>query len=315
MNALSIAKVKLGNSFQKCILRVYIMKYSNLGTRNASSIRWSMTVLQLTWCISMLQLSYLMPFLRQKSLAGYNHHPSQQPTLSLSASPWLCFYLSMHHAPLPCMQLLSCHDMPVSHPHCVSCIRWSLAILFKSILLLRDYIMKYSNLGTINGSSIRWSLVASKLEYGRPCCNLLDALACSNLATWCPSWGKSPWLATTTTACSSLPCHCQPLALLLPLHHVPHPCMQLLSCQASCSLPSISSPAPNPNGIPCCIYNPWMCFIAKTSTGVFMLLHYHLWGSKSIIPWEDHKNNWYHLWTWYLPSVSHSDTVTLLAAV
>jgi hypothetical protein len=48
MNALSIAKVELGNSIQKCILRVYIMKYSNLGTINASNIRWSMTVLQLT---------------------------------------------------------------------------------------------------------------------------------------------------------------------------------------------------------------------------------------------------------------------------
>jgi hypothetical protein len=81
--------------------------------------------------------------------------------------------------------------------------------------ILRDYIMKYSNLGTMNASSIRWSAAASKLERGRPCCNLLDALAHSNLATWCPSWGKSPWLATTTTPCSSLPCHCQPLALLL----------------------------------------------------------------------------------------------------
>jgi hypothetical protein len=62
---------------------------------------------------------------------------------------------------------------------------------------------------------------------------------------WCPSWGKSPWLATTTTPHSSPPCHCQPLALLLPLHPVPLSCLQLLSCCQAChSLPSISSPAP-----------------------------------------------------------------------
>jgi hypothetical protein len=97
----------------------------------------------------------------------------------------------------------------------------------------------------MNARSIRWSMAASKLECSRLCSNLLDALACSCLAAWCPSWGKSPWLATTTTPCSSLPCHCQPLALLLPLHHVLLSCMQLLSCQAcQHSLPSISSPAP-----------------------------------------------------------------------
>jgi hypothetical protein len=62
----------------------------------------------------------------------------------------------------------------------------------------------------------------------------------------------SPWLATTTTPCSSLPCHCQPLALLLPLHDVPLSCMQLLSYQACHLLPSISSPAPCPHCIPCC---------------------------------------------------------------
>jgi hypothetical protein len=87
---------------------------------------------------------------------------------------------------------------------------------------------------------------------------------CSNLATWCPSWGKSPWLATTTTPCSSLPCHCQPLALLLPLHHEPISCMQLLFCQGSCSLPSISSPAPCPYCIPCSSFDKsslmdWHC--------------------------------------------------------
>jgi hypothetical protein len=38
-------------------------------------------------------------------------------------------------------------------------------------------------------------VAASKLEHGRPCCNLLDALVHSNLATWCPSWDKIPWLA------------------------------------------------------------------------------------------------------------------------
>jgi hypothetical protein len=44
---------------------------------------------------------------------------------------------------------------------------------------------------------------------------------------------------------SSLPCHCQPLALLLPLHPVPLSCMQLLSCCQACHpLPSISSSAP-----------------------------------------------------------------------
>jgi hypothetical protein len=48
--------------------------------------------------------------------------------------------------------------------------------------ILRVYIMKYSNFGTMNASSIRWSMAASKLEHGRPCGDLLDALACSNLA-------------------------------------------------------------------------------------------------------------------------------------
>jgi hypothetical protein len=45
----------------------------------------------------------------------------------------------------------------------------------KSIAILRVYIIKYSNLWTMNASIIRWSMVASKLEHGRPCCNLLDA--------------------------------------------------------------------------------------------------------------------------------------------
>jgi hypothetical protein len=47
-----------------------------------------------------------MPFLRQKSLAGYNHHPSQQPTLSLSAPGSAS--TSPPCTPLSCMQLLSC---------------------------------------------------------------------------------------------------------------------------------------------------------------------------------------------------------------
>jgi hypothetical protein len=89
------------------------------------------------------------------------------------------------------------------------------------------------------------SLAQHILQCGRPCCNLLDALACSKLATWCSSQGKSPWLAAwlqpPPLAASCIPGHCQPLALLLPLHHVPLSCMQLLSCQANCLLPSISS--------------------------------------------------------------------------
>jgi hypothetical protein len=50
-----------------------------------------------------------MPLLRQKqSLAGYNnHHPPLATAYLVTVSPWLCFYLSMHHVPLSCMQLLS----------------------------------------------------------------------------------------------------------------------------------------------------------------------------------------------------------------
>jgi hypothetical protein len=50
----------------------------------------------------MLQLGYLMPCLRQKSLAGYNHLPLQQPTLSATVSPWLCFYLFTMYPFLAC---------------------------------------------------------------------------------------------------------------------------------------------------------------------------------------------------------------------
>jgi hypothetical protein len=52
--------------------------------------------------------------------------------------------------------------------------------------ILRVYIMKYSNLGTMNALSEYKQVehgAASKLEHDRPCCNLLDALALSNLAT------------------------------------------------------------------------------------------------------------------------------------
>jgi hypothetical protein len=117
--------------------------------------------------------------------------------------------------------------------------------------------MKYSNLGTMNASSIRWSTAASKLERGRPRGNLLDALTRSNLATCSMPLLRQKqvpgWLQPHTTPCSSLPSHCQPLALLLPLHHVPLPCMQLLSCKACHLLPSIGSPAPCAH----CVPSPW----------------------------------------------------------
>jgi hypothetical protein len=44
------------------------------------------------------------------------------------------------------------------------------------------------------------------------------------------------------------------LALLLPLHHVPLSCMQLLSYQACHLLPSISSPSPCPHCVPGCAF-------------------------------------------------------------
>jgi hypothetical protein len=199
----------------------------------------------------MLQLSYLMPFLRQKSLAGYNHHPLQQPTLSLSAPGSASSYLSTMAVPLfacscsPAMTGLSFTPPSISSP--APCTP-SLLLLYKVELgdsiqkhILRLYVMKYSNLGTMNASNIRWSTASSKLEHGaRPCCNLLDALACSNFATHSMPLlrqKQDPWLATTTTPCSSLPCHCEPLALILPLHHVPLSCMQLLSYQACHLLP------------------------------------------------------------------------------
>jgi hypothetical protein len=49
--------------------------------------------------------------------------------------------------------------------------------------ILWVFLIKYSNLGTMNASSIRWSMAASKIEHSSPCCNLLDALQNSNLAT------------------------------------------------------------------------------------------------------------------------------------
>ena len=85
----------------------------------------------------------------------------------------------------------------------------------------------------MNASSIRWSAAASKLEHGTgPCCNLLDALACSNLATCSmpllrqkqvPGWLQppplaaaylvtvSPWLCFyLSTMCPFLACSCSP---------------------------------------------------------------------------------------------------------
>ena len=96
----------------------------------------------------------------------------------------------------------------------------------------------------MNALSIRWSMVASKLEQGRlPCCNLLDLLALSNLATWCPSWGKSPWLASynhhplqqpsypvTVSHCGSPACFY--LSTMCPL----------LACSCSPARPVICSP-------------------------------------------------------------------------
>jgi hypothetical protein len=101
--------------------------------------------------------------------------------------------------------------------------------------ILRVYIMKYSkysNPGTMNASSIRWSTAASKLECSRLCCNLLCAFAHSNLASYLMPFflRQNSWLATTTTLHSNICCHCQPLVLLLLLHHS---CMQLLSCHDS----------------------------------------------------------------------------------
>jgi hypothetical protein len=91
-------KVEHGNSIQKHIRRVYIIKYSNLGTMNASSIWWSMAASKLecgrprcnllACCISTCLLSYLMPFLS-------------------TVSPWLCFYLSTMYSFLHTVALLS----------------------------------------------------------------------------------------------------------------------------------------------------------------------------------------------------------------
>jgi hypothetical protein len=60
----------------------------------------------------------------------------------------------------------------------------------------------------------------------------------SNLATWCPSWGKSPWLPTTTP----------PLAAAYPVTISPWLCFYLstmypfLACSCSPSRPVIHSP-------------------------------------------------------------------------
>jgi hypothetical protein len=57
----------------------------------------------------MLQLSYLLnALIEAKAIPGWLQQP---PPLAaayiVTVSPWLCFYLSMHHVPLSCMQLLS----------------------------------------------------------------------------------------------------------------------------------------------------------------------------------------------------------------
>jgi hypothetical protein len=114
--------------------------------------------------------------------------------------------------------------------------------------ILRVYIIKYSNLGTIIASSIRWSVAASKMECGRPRCNWLDALARSNLAMQCPSWGKSPpltaaypvnvspWLCFyLSTLYPFLACNCASCSpASRPVIHSPQSVLLLLSC----SLPS-----------------------------------------------------------------------------
>jgi hypothetical protein len=95
-------KVERCYSIQNHILRVYMMKYSNLITINPSSIRCSTVASKFEHNklhYNLLDASYLMPFLRQTSLACYyNHHPLQQPTLS----PFLYFYLSTMYPFLEC---------------------------------------------------------------------------------------------------------------------------------------------------------------------------------------------------------------------
>jgi hypothetical protein len=132
-------KVEHGNSIQKHILRVYIMimKYSNLGTMNASSIRWSTVASKLEHgrpCCNVLDASCsnlatscLMPFLRQKSLAGFNHHPLQQPTLSLPAPgsasispPCTPFLHAFALLPWKVCHLLPSISCPAPCPHCVA---------------------------------------------------------------------------------------------------------------------------------------------------------------------------------------------------
>jgi hypothetical protein len=103
--------------------------------------------------------------------------------------------------------------------------------------------------------SIRWIMAETKLEHGRPCCNLLDALAHSNLATWYPSWGKSPWLATKPppAPCSSLPAHCLSAPGWLCFYLSMYP---FLACRCSPARPVIQSPqfvllaVPHPHCVP-----------------------------------------------------------------
>jgi hypothetical protein len=125
-------------------------------------------MLQLTWCSSMLQLCYLMPFLRQKPLAGYNHHPLQLSTLSLSAlgsastSPpcapslhavALLPGLSLLHSPQLVLLLLS---LIVSLVHCI------VVIAAICVLLLSTWFLP--TLLTINDMHIK-ILVTCLLKY------------------------------------------------------------------------------------------------------------------------------------------------------
>ncbi len=189
---------------------------------NASNIRWSVAANKLehgrprcnlldtlvcsnlaTWCPSWGKSPWL---------ATTTTFTAAYP---VTVSPWLCFNLSTMYPPFlacscsPAMTGLSFTPLAQLVLLLLSCSLPSLHHLYKVELgnsfqrhILR---MKYSNLGTMNASSIRWSMAGHAatylmhaLEHGRPCCNLLHALAHSNLVTWCPSWGKSPWLATNS---------------------------------------------------------------------------------------------------------------------
>jgi hypothetical protein len=98
-------KVELGNSIQKHILRLYVTKYSNLGTMNASSISWSTGASKLEHgarphcnlfnalaCCNLA--THSMPLLRQNQVLGWIQPPPIAAAYLVNVSPWLCFYLS-----------------------------------------------------------------------------------------------------------------------------------------------------------------------------------------------------------------------------